>query len=214
MPSEPRTKTVIAFFDGQNLFHAVKKAFGYHYPNYYPKALAEEICKAKGWTLQQTRFYTGVPDQQDNPFWHYFWHRKLAVMGTRGIHRLSRPLRYRNQTVILPDGSATTTLVGQEKGIDVRIALDIVRLAREGRYDIALIFSQDQDLSEAVDEVKEISIQQNKWIKIACAFPTSPTHKNNRGINKTEWIKFDRKTYDQCLDPNDYRPKRINTSER
>lgn len=31
---EPQVKRTIAFFDGQNLFHAAKEAFGYPYPNY------------------------------------------------------------------------------------------------------------------------------------------------------------------------------------
>jgi len=36
----------------------------------------------------------------------------------------------------------------EEKGIDVRLALDVVRMALGNLY-VALIFSQDQDLSEA-----------------------------------------------------------------
>jgi uncharacterized LabA/DUF88 family protein len=153
MPVEPAVKRAIAFFDGQNLFYAVKKAFGYSYPNYDPKALAERIIGARGWTLLKTFFYTGIPDPTDNPFWNHFWTAKMAVMGTRGIQTFSRSLRYRNQTVRLPDGSSTTILVGEEKGVDVRLALDVVRMARETLYDVALIFSQDQDLSEAADEV-------------------------------------------------------------
>ena len=92
--------------------------------------------------------------------------------------------------------------------MDVRLALDVVRLALDDQYDVALIFSQDQDLSEADDEVKTISIQQNRWIKRVCAFPVSPTTQNKRGINGTDWIRIDRKTYDACLDANDYRPMR------
>jgi len=208
VPPEPSVKRTAAFFDGQALFHAAKKAFGYPYPNYDPKALAECIATGRGWTLAGTFFYTGIPDPTDNAFWSHFWTAKLAVLGTRGIQTFSRSLRYRNQTVSLPDGTATTILVGQEKGIDIRIALDVVRLARENRYDVALIFSQDQDLSEAADEVKAISIEQGRWIKVACAFPSSPTSENRRGINGTDWIKIDRATYDACLDRNDYRPKK------
>jgi uncharacterized LabA/DUF88 family protein len=208
MGKEPNIKRTVSFIDGQNLFYAVKKAFGYEYPNYDPRVLVETVSTAQNWKLTDIFFYTGIPDIKDAPFWHHFWTAKLAVMGTRGIKTFSRKLRYRNQTVPLPDGSTTTVLVGQEKGIDVRIALDIVRLARENAYDVALIFSQDQDLTEAVDEVKTISIQQNRWIKVASAFPISPTYENTRGINKTEWIKIDRKTYDACLDPNDYRLKK------
>jgi uncharacterized LabA/DUF88 family protein len=207
VPAEPVIKRAVAYVDGQNLFYAAKKAFGYPYPNYDAKALAERISAARGWTLTQTFFYTGIPDATDNPFWNHFWTAKLAVMGTRGIRIFSRTLRYRNHTVRPPDGGVITILVGQEKGVDIRIALDVVRLARENSYDVALIFSQDQDLSEVADEVRAISIQQARWIKVACAFPISPTAENRRGINGTDWVKIDRATYDACLDPNDYRPK-------
>lgn len=208
MRVEPGVKRTIAFVDGQNLFYAVKNAFGYSFPNYDPQALAKSICLNQGWNLQETHFYTGIPDATDDAFWNHFWTAKMAVMGTRGIKTFSRLLRYRHQTITLPSGNPTTILVGQEKGIDIRIALDIVRLARENHYDVALIFSQDQDLSEVVNEVRSISQQQDKWIKVACAFPVSPTYKNNRGVSGADWIKFDRSTYDLCLDSNDYRPKR------
>ncbi|MBN1343600.1 MAG: NYN domain-containing protein [Phycisphaerae bacterium] len=208
MPAEPTVKRTIAFIDGQNLFYAVKRAFGYGYPNYNALALVEAACRAKGWSATATRFYTGVPNATDNPFWNHFWTAKLALMGTRGVTTFSRPLKYRNQTVRLPNGQATTVLVGQEKGIDIRIALDVVRMAREGVYDVALIFSQDQDLSEAADEVKSVSMAQDRWIKIACAFPVSPTYTNTRGINNTHWVKINRALYDGCIDQNDYRPKR------
>ena len=208
MPAEPTNKRAFAFFDGQNLFYAAKDAFGYSYPNYDPRLLAESICRAQGWTVSGVNFYTGVPLATDKPDWNYFWTAKMAVMGTRGIHTFSRPLRYRNQTVTQRNGSTMVALVGQEKGVDVRIALDIVRFALNDLYDVALIFSQDQDLSEAVQDVKKISITQNRWIKCACAFPTSPTVPKARGINATEWIRIDRRTYDASIDPNNYRPKK------
>lgn len=208
MPVEPSEKRAIVFVDGQNLFYGAKNAFGYQYPNYDIACLASKICNMHQWTLAETRFYTGMPSADDKPFWHHFWSAKLAVMGGRqGIHVFSRPLRYRNQTITLPNGTNQTVLVGQEKGIDVRIALDIVRLARENLYDVAVIFSQDQDLSEAAEEVRLIALQQGRWIKLVSAFPVSPASHNNRGINKTDWIKLDRKTYDECLDMRDYRPK-------
>ena len=207
MAAEPIQKRCIAFIDGQNLFHAAKIAFGYRHPNYDVPALTRAVCKTKHWDLAASHFYTGLPRVEDDPDWNHFWTRKLAVMGTRGVRTFSRHLRYRNQTVTLSDGSATTVLVGQEKGIDIRIALDVVRLALENAYDVALIFSQDQDLSEAADEVRTIATKQSRWIKVACAFPASPTYDNRRGINGTDWIKIDRAQYNQCLDPIDYRRK-------
>jgi uncharacterized LabA/DUF88 family protein len=207
MPIEPAVKRAEAFFDGQNLFYAVKCAFGYSWPNYDPLKLAQTVCRAEGWQLVKTRFYTGLPSPQDDPFWNHFWTAKLAHMGRIGIQTFSRHLKYRNQTVQLPGGGSTTVLVGSEKGVDVRLVLDVVAAARDNTCDVALVFSQDQDLSEVADEVRAISVQQNRWIKFACAFPISPTYINTRGINKTEWIRIDRALYDTCLDPRDYRPK-------
>jgi len=211
---EPSIKRTIAFIDGQNLFYGAKEAFGRRFPDYDPIALTHSICARQNeWRVTAIHFYTGIPDKQDNPFWNRFWTEKLAMMGKRGVHLFSRALRYRNKTVRLPDGSQFTFLVGQEKGVDVRLALDIVRLARQGAYDVALIFSQDQDLTEAVDEVKTIAQQQDRWIKVASAYPFSPTSRNRRGIDGTDWIPIDRETYEACLDPRDYRPQRPDEEE-
>lgn len=208
MPSEPSIKRAITFIDGQNLYHSVKEAFGYPYPNYDPLKLSEAVCTQHGFHLEQVRFYTGVPKQNDNTFWHEFWRKKIQFMKTRNIHVYTRELVYRNQTVQGSNGQILTTLVGSEKGIDVRIALDIVRLAINKNYDVAIVFSQDQDLNEATDEVAKISIEQGRWIKRMCSFPASPVISNGRGINKTDWFKFDKLFYDQCIDPNNYKPPR------
>jgi hypothetical protein len=117
-------------------------------------------------------------------------------------------LRYRNKIVKLPNGSTHAFLTGEEKGIDVRIAIDVIRLAHRNVYDVALLFSQDQDLSELCAEIRVIAKEQNRWIKIASAFPFSPTTKNKRGIPNSDWTRIDRATYDCCLDPRDYRPKK------
>lgn len=103
-------------------------------------------------------------------------------------------------------------LTAEEKGIDVRIAIDVIRLAHRAQYDVAVVFSQDQDLSELCREVRVIAKEQDRWIKIACAFPVSPTTKNRRGLAHSDWIKIDRTMYEACVDPRDYRPKRAGTS--
>ena len=189
MPAEPAVKRAAAFVDGQNLYHQAKQAFGYHYPNYDPLTLTRTVCDLRGWVVVATHFYTGIPRPRESEFWNAFWMKKLAVMGTRGASVYSRPLRG-----------------GKEKGIDVRIALDSVRAARNNACDVVLIFSQDQDLSEAAREIRRISIEQRRWIRVASAYPDSGMARNRRGIDRTEWIRIDRSTYDSCIDPNDYRP--------
>ena len=198
----------ITYIDGQNLFFSVKESFGYHYPNYDVKLLSEKLCLLNGWSCKQVRFYTGIPDSEDNWFWNGFWTAKLRSMSRKGIITFARSLRYRNKTVKLPDGNSVTTLVGDEKGIDVRIAVDILRSAMRKEFDVAIIISQDQDFSEVAREIRRIAKEQRRYIKIASAFPVSPTSRNKRGIESTDWIKFDRALYTQCIDHYDYRPRR------
>lgn len=171
-------------------------------------ALSLAICKAQGWRLQQVRFYTGIPEAADDPFWSHFWAGKIPVMGRQGVHVFTRPLRYRAKTIRLRDGSKHSLRTAEEKGIDVRIALDIVRMAYRAQFDVALILSQDQDLSEVAREIRSIAREQGRWIKAACAYPDGPGTKNPRGIDRTDWIRINRVLYDRCLDRRDYRPKR------
>ena len=153
VPHAPAVLRAHAFFDAQNLFHATKMAYGYRYPNFDPVALAHLACERLRLRCDGIHFYTGVHDPRVNLFWHEFWTRKLQVLGTRGVDVFSRRLAYSSETIAQSDGSSTTVRVAREKGIDVRIALDMVRLAREAAYDVAILFSSDQDLSEAVAEV-------------------------------------------------------------
>jgi hypothetical protein len=91
----------------------------------------------------------------------------------------------------------------------LRLALDIVRLARQGQYDVAVIFSQDQDLFEVVGEVREIAQSANRWIKLVCSFPVGERATSRTGIRGTDWIGIDEATYNSCIDPRDYRPRRL-----
>jgi len=191
---------VVAFFDGQNLYRSVKAAFGYTFPNYDPTKLARLVCAKQNWHLESVRFYTGIPRPQDNPFWNNFWNNKLANLGRQKVIVYKRYLAKREAETL---SGPVPYLV--EKGIDVRIAIDIIRMALKGEYDIALIFSQDQDLSEAADEIRNISRERNIYAEIASAFPENCDPAYRRGINKTTWHTISKSEYDSCLDPIDYR---------
>jgi hypothetical protein len=87
-------------------------------------ALSGAICRQKEWELTQVRFYIGVPDQIDDPFWSNFWSQKLAMLGRQRVFIYPRPLRNRNRIVKLANGTEQTFLAGEEKGIDVRISYE------------------------------------------------------------------------------------------
>jgi hypothetical protein len=140
-----------------------------------------------------------------------FWDRKIKAMKQQGIIVFTRNLRYYSQTA--PSGPV---YLRQEKGIDVRIAIDIISTAISARCNVILLFSQDQDFSEVAGEIRAIAKQRqrNRWLKIASAYPYEPApsclslvppkSSNIRGVNETDWIRISRPEYDSCLDPAQY----------
>jgi uncharacterized LabA/DUF88 family protein len=193
-------KRVITFIDGQNLFYAAKKAFNYDYPNYDPVLLSRKIChKYPDWQLIKTYFYTGIPDIKNDPQRHRFWQNKLG--------KLSRI--YSNEVVVYKRQLVQHNYVYQEKGIDVKIAIDMVLLAMRNEYDVAVLFSQDQDFRELTNVVAEISKNQNRKIKLFCAFPISPLSSNRHGIGFMSSIKIDKQVYDSAIDPVNYRSSEL-----
>ncbi|MYH91868.1 MAG: NYN domain-containing protein [Gammaproteobacteria bacterium] len=208
MPQEPTVKRAVSFFDGQNLFRHAKDAFGHHHPNYDPGKLAVAVCDANGWSETGVHFYTGVPEAEHSAMWHGYWTRRLTAMRRAGITVTSRRLRHRIERITLPDGTEYQAPVMREKGIDLRLGLDVVRMARNRELDVAVIFSQDQDLAEVAREIRDISRSQGRWLKIVSAFPDASGATARRGISGTDWFRMDRAFYDACLDTRDYRPPR------
>ena len=210
-PETPSPATIspplraIAYVDGQNLFHEAQRAFGYDYPNFDVLRLAQWVCRNQGWALQEARFYTGIPGPGDDPFWNTFWQRKLRAMSQKGIKTFSRALRYRTETLILPDGTSHTLRYPQEKGIDVRIAIDALRGAFTRACDVAIFFSLDQDLSEVALDIRATGQEQGRHLRVASAFPWAGVAAPFP-IGHTTGIPIDRVTYDACIDPRDYRP--------
>ncbi len=208
MPDAPEIKRAVSFIDGQNLFRHAKDAFGHYHPNYDPRKLSDAICAACGWANYGVRFYTGVPDANRAPMWHDYWARRLTAMTRAGIVVIRRPLRYRVERVRLPDGSLREIAAEREKGVDLRLGLDVVHLARHDELDVAVIFSQDQDFVEVAREIRDIARSENRWIKVVSAFPHGPNATSRRGIDKTDWFRMNKAFYDACLDTRDYRPDR------
>ena len=192
----------IVFIDGQNLYHSAKEAWAstyqgptsnpYSWPSYdvqkLAKALAERVVDR---TLVQTRFYTGVPGSEQ-PFWQGFWSNKLRFLRSQGIYVYEGRISSR----------------GQEKGVDVSIAIDLIRLTYERRFDVAVIVSQDSDFVPAVKLAKEVAQSQNRRVTVESAFiPRTENRALRRGIDTTDWVRIKKAMYDSCFDPTDYRPR-------
>ena len=60
--------------------------------NKEPISLVTQVCAANGWQPTQIRFYTGIPDKSDNPFWNHFWTASFTFRFRRSVrHALSLP---------------------------------------------------------------------------------------------------------------------------
>ncbi|MDE0394028.1 MAG: hypothetical protein OYK82_04530 [Gammaproteobacteria bacterium] len=76
----------------------------------------------------------------------------------------------------LPDGTQPSFLTGEEKGIDERIAL-----AHRNEYEVALVFSQDQDLSEAAEEIRAIARELRMVDQDRECLPPQPRSREPQG---------------------------------
>lgn len=195
----------LVLFDGQNLYHTARRLWGsrpgrlesrYTWPSYDVAKLAQAlVARIPGRILSEIRFYTGVPNPdvgETQKFWHGFWANKLRQMQSQGIH--------------VYQGSVNVS--GQEKGVDVSLAIDLVQATYEQRYEVVIIVSRDTDFGPAVRLAKTIARNQGRELAYESAFPVGPGSRSQRGVPGTLWVPIDQATYDACLDPVDYRPKR------
>ena len=199
----------IVFIDGQNLYHLAKAAWlgdrpapasPYAWPSYDVEKLANAlVARVPGRTLAQIRFYTGVPNPAHGPdqqFWHDFWLNRLRYLSNRGVYT------YRGQV----------SQAGQEKGVDVSLAIDLVQATHERRYQVAIIVSRDTDFGPAVSLSKSIAAAQNRQLVFESAFPCGPGSPSRRGVPGTTWAPIDQATCDACRDFRNYRPPRTRTA--
>ena len=187
----------LVIIDGQNLYHLAKACWGpggtYDWPSYDVDKLARALVALQpGRTLEEIRFYTGVPRQEVSPFWNAFWRNKAGFLARQGI------------AVYMGSVNAG----GQEKGVDVSIALDLVSATYNQTYDAVIIVSQDSDFGPAVDLAKRIAQSQSRQLTFESAFPYARGRVASRGVPGTTWVRIDQATYDSCLDPRNYRPRR------
>ena len=190
----------VVFFDGQNLFRSAKGTWGpsqpnssspYDWPSYDVEKLAQHLASlTPGRTLEEIRFYTGVHRREVNPNQYWFWTNKLDHLEAQGIYV------YRGR--VSND---------QEKGTDVKLAIDLIQATYEKRYEVAIIVSKDSDFGPAVEVAKGIAKSQCRKLVFQSAFPVAlnTPKKNKRGVPGTQWIHIDQAAYDTCRDWNDYR---------
>ena len=138
---------VIVFIDGNNFYHRLR----YLTTNRKTISLLAfdfvGFCKwlCKNNELVEIRYYIGVVRRQKNNV-------KSEKMYT-DQQRLFFKLQRQNVKIILGQLIQHRDGTYHEKGVDVRLAVEMIRLARQNKYDIVYLLSSDTDLVPAVEEV-------------------------------------------------------------
>lgn len=194
------------FVDGQNFYHRVKDLFGHRTPNFDIQLVAEHFVRkaGAGYELGTIHFYTGFPSPIEAPVWNRFWQDKLDHMKTLNGGKVSiyAPLlRYRTRLIDMGNGRVEAQRSPYEKGIDVRIAIDMVRAAFSGRCEGMLLLSQDSDLEEAFREARDVALEFKRPLRLFCGYPTGENDTIRRGVRGGEWLTIEAADYEQCIDP-------------
>jgi len=108
--------------------------------------------------LTAVRYYTGIHDPIRRPAEHEAMTQRLERYRREGVETVAIPLRY--------DANGRA----REKGVDVRLSLDLVRWGNKGLFDVAVVVSEDSDLDPAVRDVYALR-DEERWIAVENALP-------------------------------------------
>lgn len=200
------------FIDGQNITIGASYAFGHG--NMHPLLLGRAL--AGGDTLVEVRYVTGIPDREIDAGRHDAQRRRHELMLATDVVVLEKPLRYRWEWSIrdrsLGDpykaqgekrkAKVKSRRVGQEKGIDVWLALDCLAMCARADLDRVIIASADSDLDMVPDYLRMLPGQAATQVAQARIIGD---HQRTRPSDVyDEVLAIDRDVFDFARDDFDY----------
>jgi len=203
-------KKGVVFIDANNLYHNVKHWFK---PSDIDIVkVIEKISKEKSLEVLEIRWYVSVPNIEDDKI-KYMRHmaflsnleKKGIKVFTRKLQKLSNKELRKKREDFIQDWdlcSVCKPIVEKsfldisnysqkEKGIDVLIAVDMLKESRREDLDLCLLISGDADFIPAFDLV----IETGKDVLVAFV----PRGYSNELRQKFEHIIFDRSELSKCL---------------
>lgn len=166
---------VALFIDGQNCYRGARRAYcGAAAParcgQVHPHLLGHHLCAQSEAQrrLVAVRIYRGLPSRVRDPKGYGAAQRQVAAWRREPLVDVwTRPLSY------APDGTA------REKGVDTKIAVDMVLMAQRNQFDVAVLVSDDTDFMPAIDAVVEIkqsiaACEVATWVPPNGRCPPSP----------------------------------------
>jgi uncharacterized LabA/DUF88 family protein len=148
------------FIDGSNVHWALKTYQREMRSNFKIDYEKLQSVLTRNRDLVRTIYYGSLPQAEIQPGQTRF----MEYLRTTGIQIVTRSLKKREDA-----DSGEMRLV--EKGVDVALAIDLLALAWEGAYDVAIVFSGDADFVGAIEHV----MKKGKNVEVL-AFRNSCSH--------------------------------------
>lgn len=171
-------KKAIVFVDANNWYHNLKCVFAE--PGQIDiKKVSDFICKIKRYKLKEIRWYASTPSIADGESMYYRHMTFLNHLEKRGIKVIKRKLQKLSQKEVIEKKKKTldqldlcknckplvesmfldiSELKKKEKGIDVWIAIDMVKKSIiTNECDVCILISGDADFVPALELIKESS---------------------------------------------------------
>lgn len=143
-----KTKRVAIYIDGSNLYYKLKELDIKNITYFQYGNLADYLAR-KSRDIVAKRYYIGVVRAKGGD--------RKAVRMQEGQVRLFNHLRSKTEGFSVKKGYLMKNDgVFHEKGVDVKIAVDLLVGAYENMYDTAILVSSDTDLIPAIQKIKHL----------------------------------------------------------
>ena len=170
-----KTKRVAVYIDGSNLYYKLKELDIKNITYFEYGKLAEWLAREDG-SVVAKRYYIGAVRAKGGD--------KKAVRMQENQVRLFNHLRSKSEGFSVQRGYLMKNDgVYHEKGVDVKIAVDLLVGAYENLYDTAVLISSDTDLIPAIEKVKQLG-KDIEYI----GFSHKPSHGLIRSATETRLL--------------------------
>jgi len=190
---------VSILIDGSNFYHLVLKKFGLEETQFDFESFA--VFLANGRIISDTgkRFYTGTVREKEGDIRTKEAMSKQTALFTALIHshweiRKSK-LQTRTEKIPIDDRVVDYENILKlgikhfefsrlrEKGIDVKLATDLIVGAIDNQYDVAIIVSSDSDLMPAIDWVRYRKRKKIEYVGFSIPDDINPNNSTNPSIS-------------------------------
>lgn len=140
---------VAVYIDGSNFYHKMKspELNIENLTNFNFRGLAEKLVSGR--VIVSCRYYVGVVRAEEN--------NEKGQKLRKEQQRLFAHLKSPGQNFVVKQGYIMNTNgVYHEKGVDVKLAVDLLVGAYDDLYDVAILISSDTDLIPAIKKVHHL----------------------------------------------------------